>query len=253
MKRQVNLFFHALLFYSRIPAGKIDYSEENLTKAFRYFPLVGILVGALGGGLFWLSQWILPVPVAIIMAIAFMVLLTGALHEDGLSDFFDGFGGGGCDKERILSIMKESTIGAYGTIALVLLFLLKFMLLVSIDTAHLVMVLIAAHASSRVMPVVLVNSSHYARTGNSKAMHTRKRTDGATFLIALAFGMVPLVFIPWQIIVTVIFVYAIIAILLKKYTEKKIGGFTGDVLGALQQFSELAFYLICVALFPILK
>lgn len=252
MKRQLNLFFHALLFYSRIPADKIDYSEENLTKAFRYFPLVGIIVGAVGGGLFWLFRWIVPIPVALVIAMVGMVLLTGALHEDGLSDFFDGFGGGR-DRERILSIMKESTIGAYGVIALILLFLLKFVLLLSIDPSHIVMALIAAHASSRMMPIFLVNSSHYARTGNSKAMHTRRKTDTQTFLIALAFGLIPLVFMPWQIILVTIPVYAMIVILLKKYTERKIGGFTGDVLGALQQFSELAFYLISVAVYTVIS
>lgn len=246
MKQQFNLFFHALLFYSRIPAGKIDYSEENLTKAFRYFPLVGIIVGALGGGVFWLFQWILPIPVAIVIAMIVMVLATGALHEDGLSDFFDGFGGGR-DKERILSIMKESTIGAYGVIALILLFLLKFTLLLSIDPSHFIVMLIAAHASSRIMPILLINSSSYARTENSKAMHTRRKTDKATFLIALVFGLLPLIFMPWQIILIIIPLYAIILFALKRYTERKIGGFTGDVLGALQQFSELAFYLICVA------
>lgn len=252
MKQQLNLFFHALLFYSRIPAGKIDYSEENLTKAFRYFPLVGMIVGAIGGGLFWLFQWIVPVPVALVLAIAVMVLITGALHEDGFSDFFDGFGGGR-DKDHILSIMKESTIGAYGVIALLLLFLLKFVLLLSIDPSHIVMILIAAHASSRMMPIFLVNSSSYARTKNSKAMHTRRKTDTGTFLIALVFSLIPLIFMPWQIISIVIPVYAMIVIILKKYTERKIGGFTGDVLGALQQFSELAFYLICVAVYTVIS
>ncbi|RNC65485.1 adenosylcobinamide-GDP ribazoletransferase [Proteiniphilum sp. X52] len=250
MKQQLNLFFHALLFYSRIPAGKIDYSEENLTKAFRYFPLVGIIVGALGGGVFLLFQWILPIPVALVIAMTAIVFLTGAIHEDGLSDFFDGFGGGR-DKERILSIMKESAIGAYGVISLILLFLLKFMLLLSIGPSHIMVVLIAAHASSRMMPVFMVNSSRYARTGDSKAMHTRRKTDMTTFLIALTFGLVPLSFMPWQIIVIVIPLYAVIMIVLKKYTEKKIGGFTGDVLGALQQFSELAFYLVCIIIYPI--
>ena len=249
MKQQLNLFFHALMFYSRIPAGKIDYSEENLTKAFRYFPLVGIIVGALGGGIFLLFQRIFPAPVALVTAMVTMVLVTGALHEDGLSDFFDGFGGGR-DKERILGIMKESTIGAYGVIALILLFLLKFTLLLSIDPSHIVVVLIAAHASSRMMPVFLVNSSRYARTGDSKAIHTRRKTDSVTFLIALAFSLAPLVFMPWQITLIVIPVYTVIGFLLKKYTEKKIGGFTGDVLGALQQFSELAFYLIYTGIYP---
>jgi len=198
-------------------------------------------VGAIGGGIFLLFRWIFPVPVALVISVAVMVIVTGALHEDGLSDFFDGFGGGR-DKERILAIMKESTIGAYGVIALILLFVSKLTLLLSINPSH---------ASSRMMPIFLINSSHYARTGESKAMHTRRRTDKVTFVIALIFGLLPLVFISWKIILVVIPVYAMIVMVLKKYTERKIGGFTGDVLGALQQFSELAFYLVCAALYPI--
>lgn len=252
MKQQLNLFFHALMFYSRIPAGKIDYSETNLTKAFRYFPVVGILIGTIGGGVFLLFQLFFPQPVSIIAALAAMTLATGAIHEDGFSDFFDGFGGGQT-KERILAIMKDSSTGAYGVIALVLLFLMKFSLLLTIDASLLLPVWIAAHALSRVMPVVMVNTSHYARTENSKAMHTRHKTDKATFLLALAFGIIPMVFMPWQITVAVIPVYAAIGFLLKRYTEKKIGGFTGDVLGALQQFSELAFYLMCVAIYPVVS
>lgn len=252
MKQQLNLFFLALQFYSRIPTGKADYSEENLTKAFRYFPLVGIIVGALGGGIFWLSQHIFPVPVALVISLSFMVVLTGALHEDGLADFFDGFGGGR-DKDRILAIMKESTIGTYGVIALILLFLMKFTLLLSVDSGSFVFVLIAAHASSRMMPIFLINTSRYARSGNSKAMHAKHKTDRNTFLGALFFAAAPLLFIPWQITAVAITAYAIIWIVLKRYTEKKIEGFTGDVLGALQQFSELSFYLIAVAVYPTLN
>lgn len=252
MKQQINLLRLAILFYSRIPAGNPDYSEEKLRKAFRFFPLVGIIVGALGGGLFLLSGLVFPSTIAVVIAVTSMVLITGALHEDGLTDFVDGFGGGR-DKEKILAIMKESTIGTYGVITLILLFLMKFTLLLSVDPASFVVVLIAAHASSRMMPIFLVNSSGYARSENSKAMHTRRKTDKSTFIIALLFALIPMIFIPWQIFAATVVIYAIILLLLKKYSEKKIGGFTGDVLGALQQFSELSFYLVWVAIYPILS
>lgn len=246
MKQQLNLFFHALMFYSRIPAGKIDYSEDNLTKAFRYFPLVGIIAAAIGAGVFMLSGLIFPHTVSVIAAMIAIVLATGAIHEDGLSDFFDGFGGGHT-KERILAIMKDSTIGAYGVIALIFLFLLKFSLFLSFDAATLPLLLIAAHGSSRVMPIVMINTSRYARTENSKAMHARHKTDKTTFIIALIIGFAPLVFIPWQVTAVVIPVYFGMCFLLKRYVEKKIDGFTGDILGALQQFCELAFYLVFLA------
>ena len=247
MKQQLNLFFHALMFYSRIPTGTINYSEANLTKAFRYFPLVGIIVGAIGGGVFLLFQLLFPKSIAVVAAISAMTLATGAIHEDGFSDFFDGFGGGR-SKERILEIMKDSSIGAFGVIALVLLFLMKFSLLTSIDSSKLIVALIAAQASSRMMPILLVNTSRYARTENSKSGHTRKKTDQATFFIALAFSVAPLCFTSLWVALTIIPVYLLIWFLLKRYVERKIGGFTGDILGALQQFCELAFYLVFVGI-----
>lgn len=249
MKQQINLFFHALLFYSRIPAGKIDYSEENLTKAFRYFPLVGIFVSGIGAGIFLLCNLIFPHSVSVMAALAVVVLATGAIHEDGFSDFFDGFGGGRT-RERILAIMKDSTVGAYGVIALILLFLTKFSLYLSISAAALPAVMIAAHASSRFMPIAMINTSRYARTENSKAMHTRRKVDNVSTLIALFFAAAPLIFIPWKISVVIVLLYFAAFVALKKYTERKIDGFTGDVLGALVQFEEVIFLLVYVAMIP---
>lgn len=246
MRQQLNLLFHALMYYSRIPTGKIDFSEENLTKSFRYFPLVGIIVGGIGAGVFLLFQLVFPHTVSVVGAMVAMVLSTGAIHEDGFSDFFDGFGGGHT-KERILAIMRDSTVGVYGVVALVLLFLLKAMLFLSIDTAMLPFVFIAANASSRMMPIVMVNTSQYARVDKSKGMHTRNRTDKLTFIIALLFATLPFIFIPWQVAIAIISLYYLIYFILKKYIEKRINGFTGDVLGALITFCEVTFYLTFLA------
>ncbi|MEA4949398.1 MAG: adenosylcobinamide-GDP ribazoletransferase [Petrimonas sp.] len=243
MKQQLNLFLNALQFYSRIPAGKIDYTEENIAQSVRYFPLIGSIVGAVGGSVFMLSMLVFSQAISVTAAIISMVAVTGALHEDGVSDFFDGFGGART-KERILEIMKDSHVGAYGVISLVLLFLVKFSLLTSIAPQKLPLVLIAAHASSRFMAVVLMKSSTYARTGNSKSSHTRHPLTRTTVITAFVFGALPLAFVPPFIIACVVTIYAIIFFALKHYVEKKIGGFTGDVLGTLQQFCEIAFYLV---------
>lgn len=242
MKRQLNLFLHALQFYSRIPVGRTDYSEDNLTRSLRYFPLVGIITGAVGGAVFMLCMLAFPQTISATAAIIAMVGVTGALHEDGLSDFFDGFGGGYM-KERILEIMKDSRIGVYGVISLLFLFLAKFSLYVSMNVQHLPVVLIAAHASSRFVPVVLMRTSTYVRTESSKSSHSRNHPTNITLIIAFIFAVLPLIFIPWQITLIVAAVYTLILIFLKRYTEKKIGGFTGDILGTLQQFCEVAFYL----------
>jgi cobalamin 5''-phosphate synthase/cobalamin synthase len=249
MKQQLNLFLHALQFYSRIPVGRTDYSEDNLTRSLRFLPLVGIIVGAIGGAIFLLFMLVFPQTISATAAIIAMVAVTGALHEDGLSDFFDGFGGG-YTKERILEIMKDSRIGAYGVVSLIFLFLAKFSLYVSIDAPHLPLVLIAAHALSRFAPVVLMRISTYVRTEKSKSSHSRNHLNNTTLIVAFVFAVLPLTLIPWQISLVATAVYALILIFLKRYTEKKIGGFTGDILGTLQQFCEVAFYLVYVGIIP---
>lgn len=247
MKQQLNLLFHAFRFYSRIPVGELEYSEENQTKAFRYFPLVGIVVGIVGGAIYVLLLTVFSSSVAVIGSIASMVFATGALHEDGLSDFFDGFGGGNT-KEKVLDIMKDSTVGVYGVLALIVLFLTKYSLFLSIDEHLLPKVMVAAHASSRFMPIVMINTSQYARVGNSKAMHTRNHIDRTTCIVALLFAAFPLVFLSWQTTICVVAIYFLLYSLLKRYVEKRIGGFTGDALGALQQFCEVGFYFVYAAL-----
>lgn len=241
--RQFNLLLHAIMFYSRIPIGKISYSEENQTQSIRFFPLIGIIVGVIGGGIFMACSYILPQAVAAIISIIAMLLTSGAMHEDGLSDFFDGFGGG-YTKERILEIMKDSRVGVYGAVSLTILFLFKFAIYTSIGITTLPLVIIVANASSRFMVLVMMKSSLYVRIEKSKSSHSRNPISLITLLVAFIFAGVPFVFMPWQIILSVIPVYTIILILFRQYTQKKIGGFTGDVLGALQQLCEVGFYIV---------
>ena len=195
MKQEFSLFLHALQYYSRIPVGQIDFCEEKLTPALRYFPLVGIIVGGLAAVVFALFALALRLPqsVAAVAALAAMILATGALHEDGFADFFDGFGGG-YTKERILEIMKDSRSGAYGVMALILAFLLKFSLFVSISSSQLPWVLVAAHSTSRFTPILMIRNSQYARVENSKAGHTRRKpcllytSDAADDLLCVDLG-----------------------------------------------------------------
>ena len=126
MKKELHIFFTALLFYTRIPCPKnIDHNPDYLNKASRYFPLVGWIVGGISFSVYYLSSFLFPSQIAIVLSIIAGILVTGAFHEDGFADVCDGFGGG-WTKEKILLIMKDSSIGAYGAIGLVLLFLLKF-------------------------------------------------------------------------------------------------------------------------------
>ncbi len=120
------------MFYTRIPCPKnIDHNPDYLNKASRYFPLIGWIVGGISFLVYYLSAVLFTNEIAVILALIAGILTTGAFHEDGFADVCDGFGGG-WTKEKILMIMKDSAIGAYGAIGVVLLFLLKFQSLIQL-------------------------------------------------------------------------------------------------------------------------
>ena len=132
MKEQINIFFTAVMFYTRIPCPKhIDHDPEYLNKATRFFPLIGWLVGGISYLLFLGAAYIFSLSIAVVISIIAGILTTGAFHEDGFADVCDGFGGG-WTKEKILKIMKDSAIGAYGAIGVVLLLVTKYLVLVEI-------------------------------------------------------------------------------------------------------------------------
>lgn len=172
-----------------------------------------------------------------------MILITGAFHEDALSDFCDGFGGG-YSKEKILEIMKDSRIGTYGAVGLVLLLLMKIFLLAEINPLKIPIVIIAAHALSRVNPVLLMFSSRYVRDDiSSKSKPVGEVKSIFILITAFGFGLIPLTMISLQIIPFLLITMLLIFLYFRYYVHKKLGGYTGDVLGALQQLSEVGFYI----------
>jgi len=244
LKNELKIFFTALMFYTRIPVPKsTGYSSENLNKATRYFPLVGIIVGAAGALVFYATSILFSIYSSILFSILSMILITGAFHEDALSDFCDGFGGG-YTKEKILEIMKDSRIGTYGAIGLILLILMKIFLLAEIDPLKIPIILIAAHALSRVNPVLLMFSSQYVREDiTSKSKPVGETKSIITLVIAIVLGLLPLILIPYQTIPFLLAAMLLIFLYFRYYVHKKLGGYTGDVLGALQQLSEVGFYI----------
>ncbi len=253
MPRELKVFFTAIMFYTRIPVPKgTGFSAENLNRATRYFPLIGILVGGVGALVFILVNLILSTPVSIVISIALMILLTGAFHEDAIADFCDGFGGG-YSQEKILSIMKDSRIGTYGAIALILLLMSKFLLINEIDVAMIPLVIISSHALSRLNPVLLIFTlSYVSKDETSKSKPVGKKGSLTTLILAILFGLAPLCLIPLIYIPFLILTLGLVFVLFRAYVNKKVGGYTGDILGALQQFSELAFYLCFLILSGIL-
>ena len=166
MKSEIKIFFTALMFYTRIPCPSwVDFSQESLNNATKYFPLIGWIVGACTALILSLSSLILPISVSVVLALITGVLITGAFHEDGFADTCDGFGGG-WTKEKILEIMKDSRSGAYGVIGSVLLLLLKYSTLAALardDIWFCISTIILAHTLSRFSAVFITFTEEYVR------------------------------------------------------------------------------------------
>tara|TARA_R110002126_G_scaffold147080_3_gene293057 strand:+ start:29 stop:865 length:837 start_codon:yes stop_codon:yes gene_type:complete len=261
MKKELDIFFTAMMFYTRIPCPKnIDHNPDYLNKASRYFPVIGWIVGAVAFGVFSLFNYLMTPEIAVIFSMVASILVTGAFHEDGFADVCDGFGGG-WTKEKILVIMKDSAIGAYGAIGVVLLFLLKYQALsyivstidlLNIKTQIVIFSLfVSAHSLSRLAAISIVFTHEYSRedaTSKSKPIaqnYTWREVVGAFF-----FGLLPLValtFIQWQFILVLVPIF-FTRFFMARYFQKWIDGYTGDCLGATQQVCEVVFYISVIAL-----
>lgn len=252
MKYQLKLLLTAIMFYTRIPVTKkLEYSTELLNRSTKYFPLIGWLVGGFGALVFIACSFVFPLSISVIFSMISTILLTGAFHEDGLADSCDAFGGG-WTKEKILEIMKDSRIGTYGTVGLILILSAKYFCLTSVSVEQIPFVLFAGHALSRYSATGMIFFSEYARDdAKSKTKPIGKSLSAIDYLIAFIFGTTPLLFLSinysyWYLLIIITIVPIIY--FFKRYFEKWIGGFTGDGLGATQQISEIVFYLGFIAI-----
>lgn len=253
MPEQVRLFLVALQFYSRIPvtgrlAEWMAWDPAKLGRATRYFPLVGIIV-AIGQGLVYvLSSIVLPHPVSLLLAIGAGLLLTGAFHEDGWADFCDAFGGQ-VDRQRTLEIMRDSRIGAYGAIGVVLLMMMRFETLAHIDADWIAASFICAAAFSRGCSALVMATLRYAREeDDAKAKPVARNVGTADALIALGIAVAPLLILTaWTgdaspVLLGLSFALLATAVM-RRLIRKRLSGFTGDCLGAVQQVAEVAFLI----------
>jgi adenosylcobinamide-GDP ribazoletransferase len=237
----------------------IGHEPEYLNKAPKYFPLVGWIVGGWSALTFLLFAKLVSSDIGILASIIAGILLTGAFHEDGFADVCDGFGGG-WTKEKILLIMKDSRVGAFGVIGLITILAAKFLLLRELPSftpelngpsrlifynyRYFIGAVVVAHSLSRLMPLIAIQwSDNVTDPEHSKSKPvTSRRLSMAELILAALLGILPLVFFPWQFSL-VILPAACTAYEMIKYFRKWIGGYTGDCLGAIQQVTELTIYL----------
>jgi adenosylcobinamide-GDP ribazoletransferase len=245
IRQQLNLFWIALAFFSRIPVpASTEFSQANLNHASRYFPAVGWLIGCLCAAVLWAASTLFSIEVAVLLSMVVSLLLTGCFHEDGLADSADGMGGGWTVEQK-LNIMKDSRIGTYGSAALWASLSLKFVALSQL--ADPVIALVVAHPLSRVIPTLFIRYMPYVSdTETSKAKPLAEAGSSVDTWIAVVIGGAALCLLP-NVFVWLVLVLVGVGLASYLFLHKQLKGFTGDTLGAVQQVTELAIYLTLLA------
>lgn len=233
----------SLQFLTILPSGKKDIKAEELGSSIQYFPIAGLILGILSYISYLIFSLILPRDLCDILVLLLLVLLTGGLHLDGLSDTLDGLGFGK-DRESSLRIMRDSRIGTFGAIGLVFAILIKYLALNNIHSFFIGNILLLMPLYGRWSVLVLGYQSKYAREGDGigrvfvEKIKKEVYLKGiiTTFLASLIIFRLRGLFIFAFIFFTVSF--------LKRYFEKRIGGITGDIFGAVIEFSETTALLL---------
>ncbi|MFS2025820.1 adenosylcobinamide-GDP ribazoletransferase [Massilia sp. CT11-137] len=249
---QVRLFFIALQFFTRLPIpGWVGFEAAWLQHASRYFPLVGVVVAAVAAGVYYAAALVLPAPVAAVLSTAASIYITGAFHEDGFADTCDGLGGG-MTKERALEIMKDSRVGAYGAIGIVCMLATKLSALAMLPPHVAVAALFVAHPLSRLAATALIWKLDYVR-GEGKAKPLAQQMTTAEFAIATITCTLPAAYVlatnaltPAAMLAAII-AAALAAVWLGRLFVRRLGGYTGDCLGAVQQLAEALIHVAVLA------
>lgn len=244
LSEEIRIAGLALQFLTRLPVPDPGWSADRMAATPRWYPAVGAMIGGAAGVVFWGAGLFWPPVIAAILATVAGVLITGGMHEDGLADTADGLGGGST-RERALEIMRDSRIGAYGALALILILLAKIGALAAMPAVAL-WVLIAAHSMSRFSTVWAMVRLEYARTdGAARPVAGGIGPGGIAFAAATTIGaLVPL----WIVLGASGVLAAVVGcmighVVMRWWFQRRLGGYTGDTLGAVQQASEIGVYL----------
>ena len=246
LTREARALWAAAMFFTRVRMPSLPPpTAEEQRRATAYWPLIGALVGAAIAGIWALAATRFPPGVAVGLALAAGLLLTGALHEDGFADVCDGFGGG-ATPARVLEIMRDSSVGAFGAIGIVMLLGLKWQVMTALPPALLPAAVIAAHTLSRGAAVMIMVALPYARTDASRARAMVGHPGGRLFGVA-AIALAPLPQLPLAGQLAALALVAGVWGICFRWLRRRLGGYTGDCLGAVQQLAEVAFLLAVLA------
>lgn len=264
IKHEWRLLLVAVQFLTRLPVPQFaNYNPQWLHQSSRHFPAVGLLVGLLCAGVFWLGSILFTPLVAAVISTAFGIKLTGAFHEDGLADSCDGLGGG-LTRERTLEIMKDSRLGTYGVLGLVSALLIKISLLASMPLSVAIVALIIGHTASRLLCISLLALLPYGgEIEHAKAKPMAQQLTPFQGLLSSAWlllaGVLVVLLFPntvqqlgiWQWLLALLL--GIVATdYMRRLLHRRLEGYTGDGLGATQQLSEIAIYIGLAASIPLI-
>lgn len=251
LRREGVLILAAIQFLTRLPMPDTGWEADRLGRAAKHFPTAGFVIGAIVGGVFLAAASALPVAAVAGVALAFGMLLTGALHEDGLADTFDGLGGG-MTRDRALEIMRDSRIGTYGGAALLSSILIRWAAITALAEAAgpqaAALALLAAHGMARVSSPVMLAGFDYAREGP-----TARDVAGGVGVgeAAFAFGLglaAACALLGVEAGLFAALFCGVAGAVVAFWALGRLGGYTGDVLGAMEQAGEAAVLLALAAL-----
>lgn len=247
MKEGWQLFRLALGFLTVLPTGRsLEVTPQRLGRSMALFPAAGLLLGL---GLVVINALLMPLmPRSVVDCLLMLVLIvvTGALHLDGIADLLDGLAGGK-DREGILRIMKDSRVGAMGVVGLVMLLLLKYLCLVNVPLPHKAAALVFMPAAGRWIQVVLAVSCRYLRGREGTASVFTEHAGERELLVACGTLLLAAMVLFGLTGIFVVFLLGVAAIVLIKFFEMRLGGVTGDVLGAASELIEVLVLLMVLA------
>ncbi len=250
LRRELYAFLASVMFLTRVPVPPFPFRAEHLERSGRYAALTGLLIGATIAGAFRFFAGWLPTDIAVLLSMGVGLLLTGAFHEDGFADFCDGFGGG-YTRERRLEIMHDSRVGSFGAIGITMMLGVKALSLSALPPEYVPQLLLIAHSVSRFCSLSLIGFLDYALDANERSK-ARPIASGTKFHDIVICGVVAacvmVAYAPARAFAVVPILLAAFAVLFGIYLKRRIGGYTGDCLGAAQQISELIIYLVAAAL-----
>ena len=256
MTAVIQRFFAALVYFTRIPSP-VPLSADANAGASSFAPVIGYVVAAFSSVFVWLSAFLFPDAIVVALAIVSAIWLTGALHEDGWADYCDGFGGG-WSREQIMQIMRDARAGVFAVVGVTCLLAIKFLVLLELYlycgrvAPTFILILFCGHALSRFIAVSFMFTHDYATSEQpSRAKSMSHRMPATELVWSAAAGLAPVVGLALVESPMVGLALAPVVLLRIYFAQRftaRLGGYTGDCLGAVQQVTEVVFYLATLAL-----